>query len=130
MHYEAARELLRGYRERGGGVDAPVFDFFDGWVREVEVGAVGIADALFDLLLEEYDPTTDEALVTRVPILITLILQQKYLTSFLIFPSSSYVFPFQTQIAFSFWLFVLRLTDLGEERRYRNYSASQPSPSA
>ena len=124
VHYEAARELLRGYRERGGSVGAPVFDFFDGWVREVEVGAVSVADALFELLLEEYDPATDEALVTRIPMLITQILQRKYATSFLIFPSSSYVSSFQTQhCAFSL-VFVRRLTDIGEKRLFRNYFAS------
>jgi hypothetical protein len=76
---EAARELLAGYRERKGGMDAPVFDFFDGWVREVDGGeGVFIADALFEQLLEEYDPEMDGALVTRIPILITQILQRKY----------------------------------------------------
>lgn len=75
--FERAQELLAGYRERGGTVDAPVFDLFDAWVREIDPDAVFVVDALFDTILQDYEPEIDGALVTRIPILITQILQRK-----------------------------------------------------
>lgn len=81
-NYEAAQTILQQYRlETGELVEngAPVLEFFDKWIKEVKPGSVIIADALFDLLLEEDDPTTDERLVARIPLVMNQILQRKCL---------------------------------------------------
>ena len=79
-NFDVAKDLLEEYR-RGDGVlenGAPIFEFFDKWIKEVRMGSVAVADALFDLLVESYDPTTDERLVARIPLVMNQILQRKY----------------------------------------------------
>jgi hypothetical protein len=111
---------LAGYRERGGTVDAPVFDLFDAWVREIDPDAVHVVDALFDTILQDYEPEIDGALVTRIPILITQILQRKSI------PLTISQFP-----SFSLGLGLIfagkTLTSSDVKRPYHNYSASPPS---
>jgi len=79
-NFEFAREMLDQYRLGNGGLDngGPILEFFDKWIKEIKPGSVVIADALFDLLLEEYHPTTDEPLVARIPLVMNQILQRKY----------------------------------------------------
>src|SRR5271170_5403549 len=79
-NFEFAREMLDQYRLGNGGLDngGPILEFFDKWIKEIKPGSVVIADALFDLLLEEYNPTTDEPLVARIPLVMNQILQRKY----------------------------------------------------
>lgn len=78
-NYEIAQTLLQQYRLENGALEngAPVLEFFDKWIKEIQPGAIIIADALFDLLLEEYNPTTDELLVARIPLVMNQILQRK-----------------------------------------------------
>lgn len=79
-NYMHACKLLRAYRERGGGLltDDYVQSFFDTWVKETRTNAVQIADALFDILLESYDPATDERLLAKIPLVVNQVLQRKY----------------------------------------------------
>jgi hypothetical protein len=96
--FERAQQLLAGYREKGGIVDAPVFDLFDAWVREIDPDAVFVVDALFDTILQDYEPEIDGALITRIPILITQILQRKSIPS----PPSHNFHPFRSVFALFF----------------------------
>lgn len=79
-NFEFAREMLDQYRLENGGLDngGPILEFFDKWIKEIKPGSIVIADALFDLLLEDYNPTTDEPLVARIPLVMNQILQRKY----------------------------------------------------
>lgn len=81
--------MLDQYRLGNGGLEneAPILEFFDKWIKEVKPGSVAIADALFDCLLEEYNPTTDERLVARIPLVMNQILQRKYFPT----PSSPFL---------------------------------------
>lgn len=80
VNYEQACALLDAYRQHEGILEtgAPILDFFDQWIREVNPSSVNIVDALFDLLLENYNPTTDEQLLSRIPLVMNQILQRKY----------------------------------------------------
>jgi hypothetical protein len=60
------------------GHGEPIQEFFDAWLRETKPNAVLVADALFSLLLEQYDPNTDGRLLARIPILMNQIVQRKY----------------------------------------------------
>ena len=88
-NHEFARGMLDQYRLGNGGLEneAPILEFFDKWIKEVKPGSVAIADALFDCLLEEYNPTTDERLVARIPLVMNQILQRKYFPT----PSSPFL---------------------------------------
>jgi hypothetical protein len=79
-HYDVALKLLQGYRDSDGILEngAPILDFFDQWIKESKVGLICVADALFELLLETYEPATDVALISRIPLIMTQILQRKY----------------------------------------------------
>jgi hypothetical protein len=78
--YIYAYKLLVTYRQRDEPLDIgePIQEFFDAWLRETKPNAVFVADALFSLLLEQYDPTTDERLLARIPIIMNQIVQRKY----------------------------------------------------
>lgn len=78
-HYDQAHTLLGQYRQTGTS-DArdSIQRFFDRWIKELRPDDVLIADALFVLLLETYDPTTDLALMERIPLVMNQILQRKY----------------------------------------------------
>jgi hypothetical protein len=79
-NYEQAGNLLGTYREYHGVLEtgAPILEFLDIWIKEARPNAILVADALFDLLLEEYDPELDERLVARIPLVMNQILQRKY----------------------------------------------------
>lgn len=78
-HYDQAHALLGQYRQTGTS-DArdSIQRFFDRWIKELRPDDVLIADALFVLLLETYDPTTDLALMERIPLVMNQILQRRY----------------------------------------------------
>ena len=79
-NYDKACALLDSYRQHEGILEngAPILDFFDQWIKEINPNSVNIVDALFDLLLEDYNPTTDEQLLSRIPLVMNQILQRKY----------------------------------------------------
>jgi hypothetical protein len=79
-NYERACGLLQSYRQINGvlGNGAPILDFFDQWIKEIKSNSINVADALFDELLEGYNPGTDEQLVSRIPLVMNQILQRKY----------------------------------------------------
>lgn len=79
-NYDQACTLLDSYRQYEGTLEtgAPILDFFDQWIKEINPSSVNIVDALFELLLEDYNPTTDEQLVSRIPLVMNQILQRKY----------------------------------------------------
>ena len=85
-NYDQACTLLDSYRLHEGVLEngAPILDFFDLWIKEVNPKSVNIVDALFDLLLEDYNPTTDEQLLSRIPLVMNQILQRKYSQSDLV----------------------------------------------
>lgn len=80
VNYDQAASLLDSYRQCDGilATGAPILNFFDQWIKEVKSNYVHVADALFDLLLENYNPATDEQLVSRIPLVMNQILQKKY----------------------------------------------------
>jgi hypothetical protein len=78
--YETALEMLLQYRKNSrGGLDPgePVLVFFNEWLKESRPNLVVTVDALFDLLLEQYNPLTDDRLVVRIPLFMNQILQRK-----------------------------------------------------
>ena len=81
-NYESARDMLDQYRLENGELEneAPILGFFDKWIKEIKPGSVSIADALFDCLLDEYNPIVDDRLVARIPLVMNQILQRKYTT--------------------------------------------------
>jgi hypothetical protein len=79
-NYDQACTLLDSYRLHEGILEngAPILDFFDQWIKDTNPNSVYVVDALFDLLLEDYNPTMDEQLLSRIPLVMNQILQRKY----------------------------------------------------
>ena len=79
VNYDQACALLDSYRQHEGILDprAPILDFFDKWIKDLKPNSIFVVDALFDLILETYDSSTDEPLVARVPLVMNQILQRK-----------------------------------------------------
>lgn len=84
VNYDQACALLDSYRQHEGILEpgAPILDFFDKWIKEQNPDSIYVADALFDLILENYDSSTDEPLVARIPLIMNQILQRKYILSY------------------------------------------------
>lgn len=80
VNYDQACALLDSYRQHDGILEpgAPILDFFDKWIKELKPNSIFVADALFELILEHYDPSKDEPLVARIPLVMNQILQRKY----------------------------------------------------
>jgi hypothetical protein len=79
-NYTYAYKLLSSYRKGNGLLEKgePIQEFFNAWLRETKPNAALVADALFTLLLEQYDPTTDERLLARIPVIMNQIVQRKF----------------------------------------------------
>jgi hypothetical protein len=76
--HQRVRILLEQYRQNDGLESGmSVFDFLDKWIKETTPDAIKYADALFELLLEDYNPATDERLVARICLVMSQILQRK-----------------------------------------------------
>jgi hypothetical protein len=78
--HDEACALLDSYRQHEGILEpgAPILDFFDKWIKELKLNSIAVADALFALILESYDPSTDEPLVARIPLVMNQILQRRH----------------------------------------------------
>jgi hypothetical protein len=78
--HDEACALLDSYRQHEGILEpgAPILDFFDKWIKELKLNSIAVADALFALILESYDPSTDEPLVARIPLVMNVILQRRH----------------------------------------------------
>lgn len=80
-NYDQACALLDSYHQHEGILEpgAPILDFFDKWIKEQNPDSIYVADALFDLIVENYDSSKDEPLVARIPLIMNQILQRKYI---------------------------------------------------
>lgn len=82
-YQEEVVKLLEFYRQHDGMLESStlIFEFLDKWIKETKPNAIIFADALFELLLEDYNPATDERLVSRICLVMSQILQRKYTSS-------------------------------------------------
>lgn len=78
-YQEEVAKLLELYRQHDGMRESStlIFEFLDKWIKETKPNAIIFADALFELLLENYNPATDERLVSRICLVMSQILQRK-----------------------------------------------------
>lgn len=76
--HQEMRKMLDSYRQ-GDGKDSgmSIFDFLDKWIKETWPNAIKHADGLFEILIEDYHPATDERLVARICLVMSQILQRK-----------------------------------------------------
>lgn len=86
LNYDHACQLFESHRQYDGSLEngSPILEFFDKWIKEIHPNSIYVADALFKLLLDNYDPTVDEQIVARIPLLMNQILQRKLFSFFLI----------------------------------------------
>jgi hypothetical protein len=86
LNYDRACQLFESHRQHEGILEngSPVLEFFDKWIKDIHPNSVNVADALFKLLLDGYDPTLDEQLVARIPLVMNQIIQRKLVSILLI----------------------------------------------
>jgi hypothetical protein len=76
--HQEMKKMLDSYRQNIASESGmSIFDFLDKWIKETWPNAIIDADGLFDLLLEDYNPATDERLVSRICLVMSQILQRK-----------------------------------------------------
>ena len=80
-NYDVAYRLLQSCRRSEGVLSEEAQDFFEQWITEGGYNSIYVADALLVLLLEQYDPSTDVPLVHRIAVVMSQILQRKYVPS-------------------------------------------------
>jgi hypothetical protein len=86
LNYDQACQLFESFRQHDGILEnrSPILKFFDEWIKEVHPNSINVVDALFKLLLDNYDPTLDEQLVARIPLVMNQILQRKLVSVLLV----------------------------------------------